>query len=140
MRWRANRKKSYLEERYEVVMHNYTFMRLLTLQPSTPEERRCRAVDAIFAPSRTSLATDSIACQAPQILAWRLILKTPTSNIAYILCQAIGDQIATLAENLVGPLVAFSAVLQALQGLTPVLLAENLRLSRLRARTIVWRR
>jgi hypothetical protein len=39
MRWRANRKKSYLEERYEVVMHNYTFMRLLTLQPSTPEEQ-----------------------------------------------------------------------------------------------------
>jgi hypothetical protein len=39
MRWRASRKKSYLEERYEVVMHNYTFMRLLTLQPSTPEEQ-----------------------------------------------------------------------------------------------------
>ena len=32
---------SYLEEHlsYEVVMLNYTFMRLLTLQPSTPEEQ-----------------------------------------------------------------------------------------------------
>jgi len=34
-------KLAYLEEHvsYEVVMLNYTFMRLLTLRPSTPEEQ-----------------------------------------------------------------------------------------------------